>query len=316
MSTPIKIGISACILGERVRYNNCSEKDPYITEVLAKYVEFIPICPEMACGLGVPREEMRQVDCNGEIRLIASESGEDWSDRMIMWSDKIFPGLDEEGLNGFILRSKSPSCALRKARIYMTNGRPNRFGAGFFAERLSQAFPLLPLESNDRLYNPLIRENFIRRVFILKRWKDLLAKGMEIGNLVDFHDRHKMIVRAHDIRGYRQLGKLLGESTIFNTDEIFGAYGNMLFRSLALKATPRKNAEVLKYAAGFFKKDLDVDDNRELMSKIYGYKNGKLPLTMPVTLINFFARKYDKPYLQQQYFFNPDEAELRLLNHI
>ena len=316
MSTPIKIGISACVLGEQVRYNGCSEKDPYITEVLAKFVEFVPICPEVACGMGVPREEMRQVDCNGDIRLIGGESGEDWTDRMGTWSDRVLPGLNEEGLNGFILRSKSPTCALRKARIYMTDGKPPRFGAGFFAERLHQAFPLLPLESNDRLYNPLIRENFIRRVFILKRWKDLLAKGMQIGNLVDFHNRHKMLIRAHDIRGYRQLGKLLGESTVFNTDEIFDTYGNMLFRSLTLKATPRKNADVLKHAAGFIKKDIDADDMQDLVTKINGYKNGKLPLAVPVTLINFFARKYDKPYLLQQYFFNPDEAELRLLNHI
>lgn len=177
-------------------------------------------------------------------------------------------------------------------------------------------FPLLPVEASERLQNPILRENFIRRVFVLRRWRDMVARGKQIGHLVDFHTRHKMLIRAHDLRGYRQLGRLLGESSVFNTEEIFDTYATLLFRSLSLKATPKKNADVLQHAMGFFKQDIDTGDKQELLAAINGYRNGKIPLLIPVTLINHHARKYDKPYLTQQFFLNPHPSELKLLNHV
>lgn len=316
MSEIIKIGVSACVTGEKVRWNGTSNRDSFLTETLAKYVEFVPLCPEIACGMGIPREKVRQVDCGDEIRLIGYESGDDLTDKMTQWAERVLPGLDEEGLCGFVLRSKSPTCALIQAKIFSTAGKPPRRGAGFFSRLLMEHTPILPVETADRLQNPILRENFIHRVFVLNRWRELLDKGLQVGNLVDFHTRHKMLIRAHDLRGYRQLGKLLGESSIFNADEIFAAYGALLFKSLALKATPAKNAEVLTHAMGFFKKDLDDEDKRELVSMIAAYKNGKIPQIIPATLLNHYARKYQKPYLTQQFFLNPHPAELKLMNHV
>lgn len=316
MSEAIRIGVSACIAGEKVRWDGTDARDTYITDTLAKYVEFVPLCPEIACGMGIPREKIRQVDCGDEVRLIGYESGDDLTEKMTNWTDRVLPGLEDDGLCGFVLKSRSPSCALMQGKIFSTTGKAPRRGAGFFAELLMSHYPLLPVEASDRLQNPLLRENFIRRVFVLKRWRELVTKGMNIGNLVDFHTRHKLMIRSHDLRGYKELGKLLGESSVFNADEIFDTYGLMLFRSLALKATPNKNGDVLKHVAGFFKQQLDTGDMQELLTMITSYKNGKIPLLMPVTLLNHYARKHQMPYLTQQYFLNPHPSELKLLNHV
>jgi len=316
MPEPIRIGVSACIVGEKVRWNGTDARDLYLTDTLAKFVEFIPLCPEIACGMGIPREKIRQVDCGGEIRLIGYDSGDDHTDKMTQWCDRVLPGLEDEGLCGFVLKSRSPSCALVEGKIYSTTGKKPRRGPGFFARAMMEHYPLLPVEASERLQNPIIRENFIRRVFVLKRWRELLEKGMHIGNLVDFHTRHKMMIRAHDMRGYRELGKLLGESRLFNADEIFDTYGTLLFRALTLKATPKKNADVLMHALGYFKNKLDADDKKEVLGMINAYKSGKIPLLIPITLLNHFARKHQKAYLALQYFLNPSPSELKLLNHV
>lgn len=316
MSDTIRIGVSACVVGEKVRWDGSHKRDPYLTEILSKYVEYVPLCPEIACGLGIPREKLRQVDCAGEVRLIGYESGDDMTDTMSEWADKVLPSLEDEELCGFILKNKSPSCGLTHARIHSTDGKPPRRGSGFFAHKLKEHAPFMPLATTAQLQNPIVRENFIRRVFVLHRWRALLAKGLNIGRLVDFHTRHKMLIRAHDIKGYRELGKLLGESNIFNADEIFDTYAVLLFKSLTLKATPAKVSDVLMHAMGYFKKDIGESDKRELLTMIADYKNGSIPLLVPVTIINHYARKYQKPYLSQQYFLNPAPTEVKLLNHV
>lgn len=266
--------------------------------------------------MSVPREKVRQIDCGGKIKLIGQDSGEDWSDRMDRWCTKVLPGLESEKLSGFVFRSRSPSCALRQSTIFSTTGKPPKKGPGFFASRAIKMFPLFPVEASERLHNPLLRENFIRRVFVFSRWQRLESKGKKIGELVDFHNRHKMIIRSHDLRGYRQLGKLFGESSVFNNEEIFDAYSSLLFKSLSLKATPKKNAEVLKHALRFIQKDLPKDDSSELLGMINAYKSGRIPLLVPITIINHYARKLDQSYLRQQYFLNPHPSELKLLNHV
>lgn len=315
MSDSIKIGVSACVAGERVRFDRTHRRSAYLTETLAKHVEFVPICPEIACGMGIPREPLRQVDCAGEIRLIGYESGKDLTAKMTNWAKRVLKGLDKEGICGFVLRVHSPSCAVNKSKIHSTDGTPPKPGPGFFTRLLQAHDPLLPVVSSEGLQNAAQRENFIRRVFVLHRWRALTARGVSIGNLVDFHTRHKMLIRAHDLRGYRELGRLLGESTLHNAETIFDKYGTLLFHSLTLKATPSKNRDVLSHAAGYFKKNLDAEDKRELHAMITAYAKGKVPLLVPVTLLNHYARKYRVPYLTQQYYLNPEPAELKLLNH-
>jgi uncharacterized protein YbgA (DUF1722 family)/uncharacterized protein YbbK (DUF523 family) len=316
MSGSIKIGVSACVAGEKVRFDRTHRRSAYLTETLANHVEFVPICPEIACGMGIPREPLRQVDCAGEIRLIGYESGKDLTKKMTKWARRVLKGLDKEGICGFVLRVHSASCGVNKSKIHSTEGKPPTHGPGFFTRMLQEHDPLLPIVTSEALQNAIQRENFIRRVFVLHRWRALTAKGTAIGNLVDFHTRHKMLIRAHDLQGYRELGHLLGESTMDNAEAVFDKYATLLFKSLTLKATPSKNRDVLSHAAGYFKKELDAEDKRELQAMITAYAKGKVPLLVPVTLLNHFARKYQRPYLTQQYYLNPEPAELKLLNHV
>ncbi|BCS87736.1 YbgA family protein [Pseudodesulfovibrio sediminis] len=316
MSETIRIGVSACLAGEKVRYDRSHHHDRYLTKILAKYVEFIPLCPEIACGMGIPREKLRQVECADTIRLIGYESGDDLTETMTQWADRVLPGLDDEELCGFVVKPESPSCGVKRAKIYSTTGAPPKRGMGFFTTMLTQHAPLLPIVNSEQLHNPLLRENFIRRIFVLKRWRELTALGKDIGKLVDFHTRHKMLIRAHDLKGYRELGKLLGQSSQSNVKEIFDQYATLLFNSLKLQATQKKNSDVLQHAMGYFKKNIDAKDKQEVLDMITAYRTGKIPLLMPVTLLNHFARKYQKPYLIQQYFLNPSPAELQLLNQV
>lgn len=315
MSSIIRIGVSACLLGERIRPDRTHARSHYLTETLAKYVEFVPLCPEMACGMGLPREAVRQVDCSGDVRLIGYESGEDWTDRMNKWCEKALDGLKEEDLSGFILKNDSPTCALKQGRIYSTTGKAPRRGIGFFTDRLKARYPLLPLESDEGLHNPILRENFIHRVFVMNRWNAMLERGGDIGHLVDFHTRHKMLIRAHDLRGYRDLSRLLGDCTMESACDIIATYATTLFKSMELKTTRRKNGDVLKHAASQFKRMVAGDDWQEVQSLINAYTSGKVPLIVPITLINHHARKHDVAYLRQQTYLNPHPYELKLLNH-
>lgn len=316
MSETINIGISACVLGEKVRCNGSHARDSYLTETLAKYVKYIPICPEVACGMNVPRERLRQVDCSGNIRLIATQSGEDWTDRMCKTCDRLLSGLTEENLDGYILRRDSASCSLDEGEIHMTTGEKPRLGEGFYTRELMKAYPLLPLELSQRLQNPIIRENFIRRIFVHRRWRTLLAGTPSHEDLVTFHDRHRMLILANDSRAHEQLEKLLEEQSVFSETEILDTYGSMLFKAMSRNSTPRNNAEVLLDAADELKSELASDDFNNLATLIGSYKSGKTPLLMPVTVLNHHARKLDNQFMLRQYFLNPDPAELKMLYHV
>lgn len=316
MSETINIGISACVLGESVTCSGGHARDSYLTETFAKYVKYIPFCPEVACGMNIPRERLRQIDCNGEIRLIATQSGEDWTTRMHNTCIRLLDGLAEDNLDGFILRRESASCSLNEGEIHSTTGDAPRLGEGFFTRELMKAHPLLPLELSQRLQNPIIKENFVRRVFVYRRWRALLAKGRTMENLMEFHARHKMLILANDARGLKQLEGLLADRDVFSDEEIVDTYGSILFKSMAHNSTPRKNADVLTHTIEYFKGNLDRDEIHDLQTMINAYKSGKAPLLIPVTIINHHAKQLDKQYLLQQVFLNPDPAELKMLYHV
>lgn len=316
MSETINIGISACVLGESVTCSGKHARDSYLTETFAKYVKYVPVCPEVACGMNIPRERLRQIECGDEIRLIASQSGEDWTERMLKTCQRILTGLEEENLDGYVLRRESASCSLDEGEILLTDGEAPRLGEGFYTRELMKAFPLLPLELSQRLQNPIIKENFIRRVFVYRRWKTMLNQGGTMEHLVDFHTRHKMLTKANDMRGFAQLDGLFQDREVFSDKEIVDTYGSMLFKSMALNSTPRKNADVMIQVLDYLKQELDPEDLHDLQAMINAYKSGKTPLLVPVTIINHHARKLEKMFMLNQYFLNPEPAELKMLYHV
>ncbi|MFZ2445484.1 MAG: DUF523 and DUF1722 domain-containing protein [Syntrophobacteraceae bacterium] len=312
----IRLGISSCLLGEPVRYDGGHRLDRYLRDVLGLHVEYVPVCPEVECGLPVPREPMRLEGHPRAPRLVTIRTRIDHTERMIAWANRRVRELETEGLCGFIFKANSPSSGMARVRVYDGNGVPRKVGAGLFARTLMARFPVLPVEDDGRLNDLSIRENFIERIFVHKRWREEVEKGETPANLVDFHTRHKLLVMAHSPKHYSLMGKLVASGKSLPKQELFLQYRTLLMEALKLKATARKNTNVLQHLAGHFKRQLCADEKRELAELIEGYHAGHLPLIVPVTLIGHYVRKYDQPYLKRQHYLAPHPIELQLRNHV
>lgn len=316
METRIRLGVSACLLGERVRFDGGHKLDRFITETLGQFVDYVPVCPEVECGLGVPREPMRLVGHPARPRLVTTRTGVDHTERMEKWARKRVAELEKENLCGFIFKSKSPSSGMERVPVYDANGVPSKTGVGIFARAFMEHFPLLPVEDEGRLHDMKLRENFLERVFTLKRWRDMLAEGRTRGNLVAFHTRHKLLLLAHSPKHYQEMGRLVARAKELRPDELFPRYEALLMEAMRLKATPAKHANVLHHLMGHFKEQLSADERRELLEAIETFRKGFTPLIVPITLINHYVRKYNEPYLKSQWYLNPHPIELQLRNHV
>jgi uncharacterized protein YbbK (DUF523 family) len=243
----IRLGISACLLGEPVRYDGGHQLDRFITDTLGRYVEFVPVCPEVECGLGVPREAMRLVGDPDAPRLVTVRTKVDLTARLLTWAQKRVRELEQENLCGFIFKSKSPSSGMERVKVYpeAAQGSPVPRGVGLFARLFMEHFPLLPVEDEGRLHDPVLRENFIERLFVLQRWRELLAARPNLGDLVAFHTRHKFLILAHSPQHYRELGRLVARAKELPLPELCDIYQSRLMAALRLKATPKKNTNVL-----------------------------------------------------------------------
>src|SRR5210317_835399 len=217
----LRLGISSCLLGEKVRFDGSHKHDRFLTGTLGRYVEYVPVCPEVELGLPTPRETLRLVGQPENQRLVFSKSGEDITESMQAWARKRVAELEKEDLSGFVFKSKSPSSGMARVKLYDKNGSPNTQGVGLFAKAFMEHFPLLPVEEEGRLHDPRLRENFIEIIFTLKRWRAILSRGKTRGNLVDFHTRHKLLLLSHSPQIYRQMGKLVAEQHDEKIDDIF-----------------------------------------------------------------------------------------------
>jgi uncharacterized protein YbgA (DUF1722 family)/uncharacterized protein YbbK (DUF523 family) len=312
----IKIGISACLLGETVRYDGQHKLDRYLRDTLGRFVEFIPVCPEVECGLGVPREAMRLVGDIDRPRLLTINSKQDFTERMESWSERRLDELSSLGLCGFIFKSKSPSSGMERVKVYPDNGGPpSKQGVGVFARLFQARFPLLPVEDEGRLHDLALRENFIERIFVMRRWRETVAAAPTARNLVDFHTRHKLLIMSHSPDKMRELGRLTAKAGDGNVTDLCEQYLHILMPALKLLSTARKNTDVLQHAMGHLKKHLTSDEKEELLELLTAYRDTLVPLIVPVTLLRHYLRKYNISYLQDQYFFNPHPLELQLRNH-
>jgi len=312
----IKLGISTCLLGETVRYDGGHKLDRFLMNTLGQYVEYVPVCPEVECGLGVPRESMHLEGDPDSPRLVTTRTKQDMTDRMVQWARKRVVELEKEDLCGFIFKSNSPSSGMERVRVYNEKGMPVKKGIGIFAGIFMDRFPLLPAEEEGRLHDPELRENFIERIFTLKQWREVLAKKKSRGNLVDFHTQNKLLILSHSPKHYQVMGKLVAQAKEVPIKELYTQYQILLTEALKLKTTPKKNANVLHHMMGYFREQLSSDEKQELLEVIENYRKGYIPLTVPITLINHYVRKYDQPYLKKQVYLNPHPLELQLRNHV
>ncbi len=316
MESRIKIGISACLLGQEVRYDGTHQLNRFLTDTLGKFIDFYPVCPEVECGFPTPREAFRLVGQPDSPRLVTINTGEDHTEKMNRWSRKRVDELEKEDLCGFVFKRKSPSCGMERVKVYGEGGMPQQTGVGLFARIFLEHFPLIPVEDDGRLNDPQLRENFIERIFTLKRWREAISERKSRGVLVDFHTRQKLLILSHSPKHYKSMGKLVAESKKVPPTELYRLYEGDLMEALRLKSTPGKNANVLQHIMGYFKEDLSPDEKQELLEVIRNYREGSIPLVVPVTLVNHYVRKFDQPYLKMQTYLNPHPVELQLRNHV
>lgn len=316
MST-IKIGISACLLGTKVRFDGGHKKDSFLTGTLSDYFEWVPVCPEVEVGMSTPRESLRLVGDAESPRMVTTKTGMDWTDRMNQYVHSRIADLKNKDLSGYILKSKSPSCGMERVRVYSDKGIPTKNGQGLFAKVLADAMPALPMEEEGRLHDPRIRENFITRVFCYYRWQTLAKAGrVTMRDLTEFHARHKFLIMAHSEKHMREMGRLLAKTKDHTPSEMSQAYGALFFEALARKTTVRRHVNVLEHIAGFFKKEISTDDRSELQQAIEDYHKGLLPLIVPITLLRHHTRNLKVSYIRDQIYLHPHPKEMMLLNHV
>jgi len=312
----IRLGISSCLLGEKVRWDGNHKLDRFLVDTLGQFVDYVPVCPEVECGFGVPREPFRLVGDPSAPRLVTSNTGRDVTDQMVVWAQNRVVELENEELCGYIFKSKSPSSGMERVKVYNEKGVPAKTGSGIFARIFMDHFPLLPVEEEGRLHDPKLRENFIERIFTFKRWRDCLAQKKTRGTLVDFHTNHKMLLLSHSPDLHRRMGRLVGQAVARPIEQLYDEYRDLLVEALRLKTTAKKHTNALMHAMGYFKRELTGDEKQELLEIIDLYREEHVPLIVPVTLINHYVRKYDQPYLKKQFYLHPHPLELHLRNHV
>lgn len=312
-----RLGISRCLLGEEVRYDGGHKRDVFLTDVLAPFVEWVSVCPEVEAGLGTPREAMHLAGTPDAPRLLTIYTHVDHTSRLKAFSQRRIQELLTCDLDGYIFKKNSPSCGVHRVKLYTNNGQPSKQGTGIFAGLFQQTFPLLPVEEEGRLNDAVLRENFIERLFCYRRWKTQVEQTRTSrGGIVNFHTRHKYLLLTHSRPHYHELGKLVASAGQYTPSELATRYGSMFMDALKVKATVKKHVNVLQHLAGHLKKLLSPEERAELQECIMDYHRQLTPLAIPLTLIKHYVRTRSVPYLADQVYLNPHPKELMLRNHV
>ena len=312
----IRLGISACLLGERVRFDGGHKRDPFLVESLGQFVEWVPVCPEVESGLNAPREAMRLVQVEGQVRLLTTRTTQDQTDNLRRYARRRLEELADDDLSGFVLKKDSPTCGLERVKVYGTGGVPAKSGRGLFADALVTRFPRLPVEEEGRLNDPRLRENFVERIFAYRRLTALFAVRWSMGDVVRFHTAHKLTLMAHTPEAYQRLGRLVGSGKSMARREFQDRYSSEFMTALSTMATPRRQANVLQHMLGYFKKALDRESRAELLALIQDYAGGRVPLVVPLTLFGHHIRRCGVTDLADQAYLRPHPVELMLRNHV
>ncbi len=312
----VRLGISACLLGNQVRYDGGHKRDPFLVDSFGRFVEWVPVCPEVEAGFGTPREAMRLIQKGSQVRLITVRTKLDVTEALHHAASERLKHLGELDLDGYVLKKDSPSCGLMRVKVYLESGPAARSGRGLFTDALVAALPLLPLEEEGRLSDPRLRENFVERVFAHRRLRQLLSAKVLVTDLIQFHTRHKLLLLAHSPARYAELGRMVAGANARGMKRLLTSYAESFMGALAVQTTRGRHTNVLQHMAGYFQGVVDNDSRRELSSTIDDYRAGVVPLVVPLTLIAHHARRHAIGYLLDQIYLQPDPKELMLRNHV
>lgn len=313
---PINVGISTCLLGEKVRWDGGHKRSRYITDVLGTYFRFVPVCPELEVGMGVPREP---VHLEGELtapRMVGNKSGQDWTVRMNRYAAGRVADLAALELCGYLLKKDSPSCGMERVPVKNAKGMPDRRGRGLFAQELMARLPLLPVEEEGRLHDARLRENFIVRVFAYHRLRGLFSGRFSRGRVVAFHSQEKLLLMAHSPRHYKELGRLVAAVKDYRPAEFKERYSALYMEALAVKTTAKKNVNVLQHMLGFLRDDLGPAQKQDILQVLEDYRHDLVPLIVPLTLLRHHLTVSGIDYLNDQVYLHPHPKELALRNHV
>ncbi len=313
---PIRLGISSCLLGNQVRFDGDHKRNHFATEVLGRFVEWVPVCPEIEAGMETPRPPMRLVRDAKGVRLLEIKSGRNHTGMLKTYSARRVRSLEALDLSGYVLKKDSPSCGMTRVKVYSQRGMARREGTGLYASALMDAFPNLPIEEEGRLEDSKLRENFIERLFAYERLRALFRARWSAGQVVTFHARHKLQLSAHSRAAYGELGRLVAALRDTVRADFRRQYERSFMAALEPIATPGRNADVLRHAAGHLEKHLDAASRGELAELIRGYRAGGVPLIVPITLIRHHARHHAVDYLNGQVYLDPHPSERMLRNHV
>ncbi len=316
VTLPLRLGVSRCLLGEEVRYDGGHKRDPFLVEILGRYVEWVPVCPEVEAGLGTPREAMRLVLEGHEHRLVTIRTNRDCTEALEDLTERRLDELETLDLCGYVFKKDSPSCGVERVRVFNRHGMPSRNGVGLFAAAFMKRFPLVPVEEEGRLCDPRLRDNFIERVFCYHRWRQLALSSPARQGVVQFHTAHKYLLLAHSRDHYQTLGRLVAQAHRYRPADLVARYGAVFMEALAVRATRRKHVNVLQHLVGHVKEQLQSRERLELDGVIQDYHRGLVPLIVPVVLLKHYVTMYEITYIQDQVYLNPHPKELMLRNHV
>lgn len=307
---PLKLGVSSCLLGEKVRFDGGHKLDAYVSGTLGRFFDFVSICPEIAIGLEAPRPTIRLEGNPEHLRLVGvRDKTLDATDAMEAFSARKIPTLKE--ISGYILKRKSPSCGMERVRVYGDKGEI-RYGSGLFARALMNAYPLLPVEEEGRLGDPNLRDNFLERVFAYRRWQNLEMAGLTKQALIRFHTIHKLSLMAHGPETYRELGRMIASVGKHPLEQVAEEYITGFMRGLKHRATTERQTNVLHHLMGYLKNTLQKEDKVELLEVIEAYRKERVPLVVPITLLKHHFRHNPHPYIAEQVYLNPPPEEMLL----
>ena len=313
---PLRIGISRCLLGDEVRYDGGHKRDSFLADVLSRFVEWVSVCPEVEAGMPIPRDAIRLVGDPRQPRIETVRGGHDVTSTMTAFSERRARELECLDLSGYVFKKNSPSCGMERVRVFNQHGMPSRDGIGVFARAFMETFPLIPVEEEGRLCDPVLRENFIERLFSYQRWRALLSSSPDRRAVVEFHTIHKYSLLAHSRAHYQALGRLVAQADRFRPQDLLQRYGVLFMTALKIKATVRKHVNVLNHLVGHFKTELQPAERTELNGVIDDYHKGFVPLIVPLTLVKHYVTMFDIAYISNQVYLNPHPKELMLRNHV
>lgn len=312
----LRIGLSACLLGQNVRFDGGHSRNRLLMDTAAKFAEFIPVCPEVEAGLGVPRPTIRLQRDSGLVKLVRPSDGEDLTAQMRAWAERRVAQIAGMNLSGFVLKKDSPSCGMERVRVYDQNGSPARDGRGIFADVLMQRLPLLPVEEDGRLHDARIRENFFERVFAYDRLRRLFTGDWTAGDVVRFHSCEKLLLLSHDPQSYAELGRLVAQVKKLDRNEFTARYQHAFMEALAKKASPGRHVNVLEHIAGYFSEKIGAAERAEIVALLQDYRQGFVPLAVPLALIRHHVSRFRLGYIQAQSYLSPHPKELSLRNYV